>query len=133
MRLCGRRRGCGFRWRADRVDGAGFGLEDGAVFVADGLAFLGELSDILLAVAENGDEATGSGEKAIDCPGGEDGAFAELPSPVQAEDSGRVVFENRNLIGAKFHPTAWAGNGWEGKDLCKCAPKLLFGYRLVRQ
>jgi hypothetical protein len=83
--------------------GAGFGLEDGAVFVADGLAFLGELSAVLLAVAEDGDEAAGSGEKAINGPSGEDGAFAELTRPVEAEDAGGVVFEDWDLVGAKFH------------------------------
>src|SRR5436309_947130 len=57
-------------------NGAGFGFEDRAVFVADGLAFLSELRPVLLAIAEDGDEAARSGEKAIDGPRGEDGAFA---------------------------------------------------------
>jgi hypothetical protein len=52
------------------------------VFVADGLAFLGELRAVPLAIAE--DEAAGSGEKAINGRGGEDGAFAE-----PARDAGR--------------------------------------------
>ena len=74
-----------------------------AVFVADGLAFLREFSAILLAVAENGDEAAGASEKAIDCPGGEDGTLAKLARPVQAEDAGGVVVEDGDLVRAKFH------------------------------
>jgi len=51
---------------------------------------LGELSAVLLAVRKNRDEAAGTGEESIDGPGGEDGAFAELAGPVEAEDaSGR--------------------------------------------
>jgi hypothetical protein len=38
-------------------DGAGFGFEDGAMLVEDGLAFLSELRAVLPAVAEDGDEA----------------------------------------------------------------------------
>ena len=92
------------------LDGAGFGFEDGAMFGADGLAFFGELSAVLLSVRKNGDETTGSSEKAIDCPSGEDGAFAELARPVEAEDAGGVVVEDRDLIGAKFHPATLKGD-----------------------
>jgi hypothetical protein len=74
-----------------------------AVFGADGLAFFGELSAVLLAVAEDGDKAAGAGQEAIDRPGGEDGAFAELARPMKAEDAGGVVGENRDLVRTQFH------------------------------
>lgn len=48
---------------------------------------------LLLAVGQDGDQSARAGEEAIKGPGGEDGAFAELASPVQAEDAGGVVFE----------------------------------------
>ena len=89
--------------------GGGIDLEENAVLGADGLAFLGEFSAVLLAVAENGDEAAGPGEGSIDSPGGEDGGFAELAGPMEAEDAGGVVVEDGDLIRAQFHPTAWAG------------------------
>jgi hypothetical protein len=100
-------------------DGAGFGFEDGAVFVADGLAFLGELGAVLLAVAENGDEAAGSGEESIDGPRGENGALAELARPVETEDAGGVVAEDGDLIRTKFHARTVRGDLAEEKDLCR--------------
>jgi hypothetical protein len=71
----------------------------GAVFGADGLAFLGEFESVLLAVRKNGDEAARAREESMDGPGGEDGAFAELAGPVEAEDAGGVVVEDWDLIG----------------------------------
>lgn len=69
---------------------------------ADGLTFLGKFGAVLLAVAEDGDEAAGPSEKAIDGPRGEDGAFAELARPVKAEDAGGVVVED-DLVGTQMH------------------------------
>jgi hypothetical protein len=73
------------------------------VFGADRLAFLGELSAILLAVAEDGDKTAGTGEKSIESPRGEDGAFAELARPVETEDAGRVILEDRDLVRTEDH------------------------------
>jgi hypothetical protein len=101
------------------LNGAGFGFESGAVFGADGLAFLGELDAVLLAVGKNGDEAAGSGQQAIDGPGGEDGAFAELARPVQAEDAGGYVTEDWDLVGTKFHALTVRGHVGGGKELCR--------------
>ena len=56
---CGSIGGADLSGEKVEFNGAGFGFEDGAVLGADGLAFLGEFSAVLLAVAENGDEAPG--------------------------------------------------------------------------
>ena len=77
-------------------------LEDGAVVVADGLAFLGELDAVVFGVAEDGDEAAGFGEEPPDGPGGEHVGLADLTGPVEAEDAGGVVLEDRDLVGAEF-------------------------------
>ena len=108
-------------------DGAQFGFEDGAVLGGDGLAFFGELSAVLLAVAEDGDEAAGTGEKAIDGPSGEDGGFAELACPVEAEDASGVVVEDRNLLRTEFHSAhsvggpCVGGKGFVQKCYCQLA------------
>ena len=57
-------------------------------------------------------------EKAIDGPGGENGAFAELAGPIEAEDAGGVVVEDWDLVGAEFHARTMWGRVAEWKDLC---------------
>ena len=84
-------------------DGARFGFEDSAVFGADSLAFLGKFGAVLLAVRKNCDQAAGASEESVNGPGGEDGRFAKLAGPVQAEDASGVVVENGDLIRSKFH------------------------------
>jgi hypothetical protein len=108
-----------FRGEEVEFDGAGFGFENCAVFGADGLAFLGEFGAVLLAVAEDGDEAAGTAEEAVNGPGGEDGAFAELTRPMEAEDSGGVVGEDRDLIGTKFHALTVRSHRAGRKNLCR--------------
>lgn len=75
---------------------------NGAMLGADNLAFLRELSAVLLAVLKNCDEAAGFGEKPPDGPGSEDVGFSDLPGPVEAEDAGGVVLEDRDLVGTEF-------------------------------
>ena len=104
--------------RRSRSTERGFGFEDGAVLSADGLAFLGELSAVLLAVAKDGDETAGACEKAIDGPGSENGAFAELARPMQAEDAGGVVGEDGDLVRAQMHALTVGSYTRERKDLC---------------
>ena len=58
------------------------------MFGADGLVFVGEFDAVLARIAQDGDEAAGPRQQAIDGPGDEDSAFAELARPMEAEDAG---------------------------------------------
>ena len=68
------------------------------MFGADGLAFVGEFDAVLAGVAEDSDEAAGTGEKAINGPRGEDIAFADLAGPVEDGDASGVVLEDGDLV-----------------------------------
>jgi hypothetical protein len=101
------------------VDGVA-GFEGGAMFGADGLAFVGEFDALLAGVAEDGDEAAGPGEEAINGPRSKDLAFADLAGPVDDGDAGGVVLEDWDLVGAElnWHAVRMGANsaGWQSWD-----------------
>jgi hypothetical protein len=57
-------------------------------------------------VAEDGDEAAGTGKEAINGPRGEDVAFADLAGPVEDLHAGGVVLEDGDLVGAELNHKA---------------------------
>jgi hypothetical protein len=67
-----------------------------------------------------------------DEPCGEDGAFAELARPMETEDAGGYVTEDRDLIGAKFHARTVRGQVSGRKDLCRSKRQTTEAQRALR-
>lgn len=99
------------------VDGIA-GFKGGAMFGANGLAFIRKLNAVLARIAEDGDETAGPREQAVNGPCGEDVAFADLTGPVEDGNTGGVVLENWDLVGAEvnWHVAGCARSDWLGKD-----------------
>ena len=114
------------------------GFELGAVEVADFGAFGEEFGAVFAGVGEDGDEAAGAGEEAVDGPGGEGEGFADLAGPMKDEDAGGAVHEDGDLIGTESDADAGMGlrvrvGGWwvgllaESNDAA--GANLVIGYR----
>ena len=101
----------------DEFSRAGFCFKGGAVFRADGLAFVDEFDAVLARITEDSDEAAGTGEQAIDGPSREGIAFADLARPVEDVNAGRGVLEDWDLVGSEFdwHALACGDDQLAGK------------------
>ena len=103
------------------MEGVGFvhGFIPGAIELADLNAFGEKLGAVFAGIGEDGDEAAGSGDKAVHGPGGEGEGFADLPGPVQDEDAGLAVAEDGFLIRAEMDGgTEFDAGGFGGSVEC---------------